>query len=186
MRGSMEHMELTKLKKDYAAATKRGVPILMGGLLYWLVGGLSAVWIPQDVSVWVFLFGMGVVFPLGILIGRLMGIDLFAKGNPLGPLTGIIGGLQILFAPLVVYVLYADPSWLPFTIAVLAGAHFLPLMWVYESRSYVFLSVGTVLASAAAALVMKEEAFTIIPFAVFVVYLITIAGLTMENKRVHN
>ena len=34
--------------------------------------------------VWVYLIGMGCVFPFGLMIGAILKIDMFAKGNPLG------------------------------------------------------------------------------------------------------
>ena len=34
--------------------------------------------------VWVYLIGMGCVFPFGLMIAAILKIDMFAKGNPLG------------------------------------------------------------------------------------------------------
>ncbi|MGQ0514920.1 DUF7010 family protein, partial [Bacillus sp. D-CC] len=66
------------------------------------------------------------------------------KGNPLGILAGLIGGINVLNIPLVLLAYFQFPEWLPFVVAMLIGVHFIPYVWIYESKSYGLLSVGTV------------------------------------------
>ena len=155
----------------------------MAGLLFWLAAGGSAFFLPEEAVVWVYVFGVGVVFPLGILLARLMNIDIFAKGNPLGALAGIIGGVQILFAPIVILLVFREPQWLPFVLGVLNGAHFLPYVWVYDSKTYLFHSVAVTGVAAVTGAVYMSSAFTITPFAIAVVFAITLIGLYAESRK---
>ncbi len=79
------------------------------------------------------------------MIAAILKIDMFAKGNPLGGvLAGLIGGINVLNIPLVLLAYFQFPEWLPFVVAMLIGVHFIPYVWIYESKSYGLLSVGTV------------------------------------------
>lgn len=73
-----------------------------------------------------------------------------------------------------------------FTVAVLVGVHFLPYVWIYESKSYGLLSVGTVLVTSICGVFFVEKGFMAIPIAVTTVYVIIIVGLSIENKKVGN
>jgi hypothetical protein len=71
--------------------------MVLAGLLFWVVAGLCGLLIPQPTMSWVYIFGVGVVFQAGIAISRALKVDIFAKGNSLGVLGGILGAVQILF-----------------------------------------------------------------------------------------
>lgn len=170
-------------KQALARSTKRGFPVILSGLLFWLAAGGAAFFLPEEAIVWVYVFGVGVVFPLGILLARLMNIDLFAKGNPLGPLAGVIGAVQILFVPIVLMLVYYEPRWLPFVLGVLNGAHFLPYVWVYNSKTYLFHSVATTGIATVVGVAYMTSTFTVTPFAVAAVFVITLIGLWMESGK---
>ncbi|WP_420849674.1 DUF7010 family protein [Peribacillus tepidiphilus] len=46
--------------------------------------------------------------------------------------------MQLFFAPILILVGYEQYEWVPFVVGVLTRAHFLPFMWVYDSRAYLF------------------------------------------------
>ncbi|EJS77172.1 hypothetical protein ICY_01798 [Bacillus cereus BAG2X1-3] len=54
----------------------------------------------------------------------------------------------------------------------------------YESKSYGLLSVGTVFVTSVCGILFAEKGFTVIPMAVTAVYLLTLIGLLIENKKV--
>jgi hypothetical protein len=131
---------------------------------------------------WVYIFGVGLVFPLGVFIAMLMKIDIFAKGNPLGSLAATIGGMQILFAPIIITLYFYEPSWIPFVLGVLNGAHFLPYVWVYNSKSYLLLSITTVVFATFVGLVFLKFTFMVTPFCIAAIYLVSAFGLKKENQ----
>ncbi|PEB51880.1 hypothetical protein CON65_15245 [Bacillus pseudomycoides] len=179
-------MNVLEAKRDLAKRTKRGLPVVLAGLIFWIIASIAGSILPEKYTVWVYLIGMGCVFPVGLMLAALLKIDMFAKGNPMGSLGGIIGAINVLNIPLVVFVYFQMPEWLPFTVAVLVGVHFLPYVWIYESKSYGLLSVGTVLVTSICGVLFSEKGFIVIPIAVTAVYVITIVGLSIENKKVGN
>lgn len=94
-----------------------------------------------------YLIGAGMLFPLGIFVSNLFKIDFVAKGNPLANIAGVVGGMQILFAPILILIFMEKIEWLPFFVAVLTGTHFLPFSALYNSASYIFQSVAVIICS---------------------------------------
>lgn len=171
-----------ELSSALAVSSRRGLPMIITGTLFWLVAGLAG-FLDHAITVWVYLYGIGLIFPVGILIAKAMKIDLFAGDNPLAVLAGVIGGMQILFAPLVILILFQMPDYIPFTVGVLTGAHFLPYVVIYRSKAYLFLSIGTVAVAALTGALALEHTFLITPFALTAVYLVTCLWLMREAAK---
>lgn len=110
-----------------------------------------------------------------------MKVNFLATHNPLST----IGGIQIFFTPLVIMVYFNQPDWLPFTVAVLTGAHFLPFVAIYESKTYLFQTIATVASAAVVGFIFPEQSYIYIPFSLVIVYLITFVGLNMETNQLY-
>ncbi len=169
-------------RESLALSTRRGVPLILSGILFWTIAGIFGSFLPEKMVLWVYIFGVGLVFPVGILLSLAMKIDIFAKGNPLGALAGILGGMQILFAPIIIMLFFKEPSWVPFALGVLNGAHFLPYSWVYGSKTYIFQSVATTVVSTLSGLLFINDSFTVTPFSIVVVFIISAGCLLKEAK----
>ncbi|EJV70395.1 hypothetical protein IEM_00928 [Bacillus cereus BAG6O-2] len=77
-------MNVSEAKKDLAQKTKRGFPVVLAGFLFWIIASITGVVLSEKQVVWVYLIGMGCVFPFGLMLAAILKIDMFAKGNPLG------------------------------------------------------------------------------------------------------
>lgn len=111
------------------------------GALYWLAMGVLGLIIEGKTLALCYLLGVGSIFPLGLLLGRLLKADLMSR-NPLGALSGIVGGIQAFFLPLWIVIYIEHFELIPFAIGLLAGSHFLPYIWIYRSRTYLFLTLS--------------------------------------------
>ncbi|WP_025027935.1 DUF7010 family protein [Caldalkalibacillus mannanilyticus] len=176
-------MGIDEAKRSIAIAAKRGIPMILSGSIFWLLVGVLSLFTSHNVLSLVYLFGIGLVFPIGILLSKILKIDLFSSGNPLGTLGGIVGGVQLFFVPIVIMVYLHQPAWIPFVIGVLTGAHFLPYAWIYNSKTYIFLAVGTTGVASFTGFFLLDSSYTVIPFGIVIIYLLTILGLIRENKR---
>jgi hypothetical protein len=177
-------MDVAAAKRDLAVRTGRGIHNVLAAVLLWSVFGvLGLVLHGTFARALVYLFGAGTLFPLGLLVGRLLRLDAFAKGNPLGVLAGTVGGMQLLFAPLMVGALFASPTHVPWYLAVLVGAHFLPFAWVFESRSYGAGAAGVSLTAGLTGWLWPQHTFVVTPFAVAGVLALMALGLLAESRR---
>ncbi|EZP76757.1 hypothetical protein H839_09183 [Parageobacillus genomosp. 1] len=181
MKKSSYEMNLYELKKDLSMETGLGYPVFLAGILFWLFVGISSFVVTPETLVWMYVFGIGAIMPLAILISKLLRIN-FLSSNPLSTVAGLVGGVQLFFAPLVIMIVLHQPDWVPFAIGVLAGAHFLPYVWIYDSKVYLFQTITTVFAASFFGIVFMELSFYIVPFAISIVYGVTILLLIRQHR----
>ena len=166
-----------------ARATARGLGMPIAGLIYWLVVAYLLRTLPlRSALIWSF-FGTGAVFPVGLLITRLVGGDLFAKSERFTSLGMLFNALQLFFWPIIILVWRTAPEWTPFTMATLFGSHFLGYAWLYRSRGYAVLSIGVSGLLTVAVLVARDPLLLQGPLLAAAVYAVAVALLTLEVRR---
>lgn len=179
-------MDFQAAKMRYASMTGRGINNIIAGVLLWGALGLLGLILPETPfisSQWhkaiIYLLGAGLLFPLGLLVGHLMQLDTFAKGHPMAKLSGFVGGMQVLFIPIMLGAYFTSPEHVPWYLASLVGAHFLPFYWVYDSKAYLFGSISLVIVAAWGGFAMLQHSFVIVPFGVMLV----LAGMAAHLRR---
>lgn len=131
----------TAVRDALAEVTFSGVGATLAGALFW--GAISATLLANGLSegalAWATALGAIAVYPVGFLLNRQLGGDLLARGHPWAGLIWTLGATQLL-GWVTVAVLFAQaPRLVPFGIATLVGAHFLPYAWLYRSAPYAAL-----------------------------------------------
>jgi hypothetical protein len=180
-------MNIEKVKLDLMIRTQRGIVMIYIGAIYWfMLGILSFVHMPIKLLGLFYLIGAGMLFPIGIVLSRLLKIDFAAKDNPLSNIAGFIGGMQMFFAPILVLIFLEEIEWLPFFVAILTGAHFFPFAALYNSKGYLFLTISVISFSTIIGFIWKEQIYQLLPFGLSVIYLVTSIKLARENKQVHH
>jgi hypothetical protein len=175
--------ELDRLRDDAARVTKRGIGMPAAGMIYWLaMAWVGATYKPQSAAL-LFFIGTGLVFPIGYGLTRLAGGDLFAKGNPLTGLGGILNAVQAFYWPMAILLFYKDPMLVPFAFGTLFGSHFLPYGWFYRSRGYTFLGIAAPVITIVVQIAMPERVYTAVPVALAGMYLACVAMLAGENRK---
>jgi hypothetical protein len=96
-------------------------------------------------------------------------------------LAGLLGAMQILFIPLMIGAVLTVPDMVPWFLAVLVGAHFLPFSWVYESRAYIVAAVSIPLAAGLIAWLVPTLVATLVPATVTALLALTAILLKREN-----
>lgn len=178
-----QNMTLKELKSDLIVDAKKGYPFLIAGALYWLVmGGLSLFIDDQQVLALCYLIGSGSIFPLAIALSQMLKANILSK-NPLGVLGGIVGGIQgfYLLIWIVIYIEYYEL--LPMAIGILGASHFLPYLWIYNSKTYGIFTVSMAIISFIFGYILIDQAFLTLPFLLAFVYLIAVIGLKLETRR---
>lgn len=184
MKQSVSHLNFEELRMELSAEAGKGYPMFIAGVIFWLVMGVGGLFVPQQIMVWVYLFGIGLVLPLGILVSKVIHVNFLATHNPLSTIGGLVGGIQIFFAPIIILVAYQQPDWIPFIVGVLTGAHFLPYVAIYQSKAYLFQTVATVLTVSLIGFGWMDQAYLLIPFSLIIVYSVTLFWLMKETKAV--
>ena len=179
------NMTLDELKDDLIRSARGGYPVFIAGALYWLLMGILGFFLEGQTLALCYLLGVGSIFPLGLLFGKLLKADMISR-NPLGALSGIVGGIQAFFLPLWIVIYIERYELIPFAIGLLAGSHFLPYVWIYRSRTYLLLTLAMAAGSFILGYALDRFAFSVLPWALAVLYLATAAGLAAESRRTAN
>lgn len=168
---------LEDLQKEMIVEVKKGFPILLSGAVVFLLFTLMPLVLPIEAVRLSWIFGLGAIFPIGLGISKILGINLNATGNPLGTLGGIVA------APPVFIIVYMNiPEYLPFTIGLLAGSHFLPYIWIYKSKAYLFVTLGVCFSALILGGFFVDQAFTLVPLAISIVYGMGVLLILRELK----
>jgi hypothetical protein len=174
---------LEQLKLEMINSAKRGYPILISGSIYFFILTFAPLLFSMETVYLIWIIGLGVIFPFGLLIGKMLGVNVITKNNPLGNLGGIVAATQAFYIPVFIMVYMNNPGYLPFTIGLLGGAHFLPYMWIYNSKAYLFITLATCLSAFFLGGLFIDFAFILVPLAISIIYGIGVLWMLKENKK---
>lgn len=179
---SYTNMTLSELKSDLIIEAKKGYPFFLAGGIYWLVMGFLGVTmeVNQQLAL-IYLIGTMSIFPMAIMIGRVLKVNILSK-NPLGVLGGIIGGIQAFYLPVWIVIYMEHYELIPMVIGVLGASHFLPYLWIYESKTYLFLTISMAAIAFVFGYLFISQAFVLVPFLIAIIYFITVALLLIEVR----
>jgi hypothetical protein len=120
----------------------------LGGFTFLIVhgvtfalAGLASFALELEVAALAYLFQGIVAFPLSLLLERAQGFRMLGKENSLTPLFIQVASIQLLALPAVIYIFELDPRFVPAAFAAVAGAHFLPYVWLQRTPIYGVLAV---------------------------------------------
>lgn len=140
--------------------TRSGIGATIAGGLFWtaIAATLFAHGLSVEALAWSAGLGGLAVQPVGYVFNRWLGGDALARGHPLAGLVWTLGATQWLGWVTVAVLFVQAPVLVPYALATLVGAHFLPFAWLYRSRAYAVLGVVSVLGAGIAQLALPTEA----------------------------
>ncbi|WP_413304401.1 hypothetical protein AA0X95_00910 [Bacillus sp. 1P10SD] len=174
---------IQEYRDELFETSKRGYTILMAGALYNVVLGILTFLLPLPTIQFVWVVGLMAIFPVGVLIGKAFGLNYFVKENPLGNLGGLAAGMQAFYIPVFILVYQESPEFLPFTIGLLGGSHFIIYYWLYSSKWYLFLTLGMTFSAFLIGGYMLDYAYPALPFVFAIIFFITTLGVMKENTN---
>ena len=135
-------MELNELIKDCSRRQKKGLHFIMSSVVIWgliCAAHLTDLTIEQK-NLLTFCCS-AVLFPLAWMLSKVLKIDFESKGNPLSKAGLLFSINQMLYILIVMWVFAAVPQKMVMVYAMVFGAHLLPFSWLYQSKSYLILSI---------------------------------------------
>lgn len=162
---------------DVAASSHRGVAFLLAFGVCWLLCGVAASWLtPRRAALVVMCQGM-VGLPLAFGLQRWLGFPPADPSNPLTPLAIYMATSQLVALPAVFFIYRYMPTHVPAVFASVLGAHFLPYVWLQQSRVYLALSITVSVGSWVVMALFRERGYRAVPMFVGVALLIAAAAL---------
>lgn len=135
-------MELDELRKDCALRQKKGLHFILASIIIWgLILAVQLTKLTVEQKNLVIFCCSAVLFPLAWGIAKALGIDFEGKGNPLTK-AGIIFSINhLLYILIAMWVFAAVPDKMLMVYTMIFGAHLMPFSWLYQSKSYMVLSI---------------------------------------------
>ena len=165
------------LRNSIAKEQKKGLPFILASVIIWmLVAIVTILDLPIDTKNLLVFCCSCPLMPLAWIIGKIIRVDIFLKGNPLGNLGFLFTCNQLIYLLIVMWVFRAMPDRMVMVYAMVFGAHLLPYSWLYKSNGYkvfsillpiVALAIGSIWTSTVIAIVFMvlEILFSTILFA---------------------
>ena len=133
---------IQELKDNLIFHTKKGIDFMMAASLVWFL--IAIVWTfpfsAYDRSVLTFIVG-ALLMPLALLFSKLLQTRWTLKDNPLQPLGLWLNLAQLIYFPVLIWMLLKAPDHFVMTYVIITGAHLFPYGWLYREVGYLVASI---------------------------------------------
>jgi hypothetical protein len=166
---------IQEIRVDLAARSKWNIGYFYAGLAFWLYAGVIG-WVhPVHVARIYWLVGTFFIFPVAVLVSKLLHADPFSKGNPLGEVVGHTHMSVILMTlPLVLVACFRYPELMILVMAISYSLDFYLMSWAFGSPMFIVHAVIRTAAVSAIWLVAPDLRAWLIPAVVAAAYAITV------------
>ncbi len=157
----------------------------LAGLIVWGLIGLVGLFFSKIAAVWSIFRGTGSIVYLGLFLSRFTGENFMDKNKPKNEFDSLFffgAGQAILVYSIAIPFFLLDYSSLPLSVGILTGLMWLPFSWIIKHWVGIFhtlLRTGTVLALW---YLLPEKRFTAIPFAIVLIYAVTL--IILNNRKI--
>ncbi len=159
----------------------------LSGLLIWLIIGISGMFLPATVTVWVLFIGTGSIVYLALFVSKFTGENFLDKQKPKNEFDTLF--MYTVVQAVLVYAIaipffIIDYSSLPMTVGILTGTMWVPFSWIIKHWVGLFHAITRTIVVLVLWYLLPEARFIAIPFAIVLIYLITIAILRSRGGHV--
>jgi hypothetical protein len=176
MERSLEEQRLEFSNRSFLATP-------LAGLIVWLLVGISGLFLSVTATVWVLFIGTGSIVYLALFLSKFTGENFLDKNKPKNTFDGLfmytVGQAVLVYAIAIPFFL-VDYSSLPLTVGILTGTMWVPFSWIIRHWVGVFHAVSRTVIVVGLWYVLPDLRFTAIPFAIVLIYLITL--LVLKNR----
>ena len=133
---------LNELRRDCAKQQKKGLHFILASVFIWaavLIVHLTNLPI-ETKNILTFCVACPLM-PLAWMISKLIHVDFQGKSNPLTSLGLLFSVNQILYILIAMWVFAAVPEKMLMVYSMIFGAHLMPYSWLYQSKSYMVMSI---------------------------------------------
>jgi hypothetical protein len=184
------NQSLNELRLDLATRSKWNLGFFWAGLVFWIYAAVVGWLYPLQTARLFWLIGTSLIFPVAILASRLIRVDPFSKGNPLGQLVGYTHMSIILMTlPLMVIAYLHYPQFMVLVLAISTSLSYYVMSWAFGSPLFVLHAALRTLAVTLIWLALPEARSWLIPVVVAGAYGVTVVlSPTVRTKwlQVHS
>ena len=157
----------------------------LSGLIVWSIVGVAGIFLPIEASVWVFFIGTGSIVYLGLFISKFTGENFLDRNKPKNEFDKLFHytvGQAILVYSIAIPFFLLDYSSLPMTVGILTGTMWLPFSWIIKHWVGIFHTLSRTFMVLVLWYILPEYRFVAIPFAIVLIYIVTLIILKKRKK----
>ncbi len=180
----MENNDRTFEEQRIEFSNRKFLATPLAGLIVWLTIGIAGLFYPPKITVWVLFIGTGSIVYLGLLLSRFTGENFLDKTKPKNIFDNLFlftVGQAVLIYSIAIPFFIIDYTSLPLTIGILTGTMWLPFSWMIKHWVGVFHAVVRTVLILLLWYLLPEYRFSAIPFAIVLMYVITI--LILRSRK---
>lgn len=165
---------------------KGGYSLPIAGAIYWAV--LAVAGTKLSVYGWTIaaMWGSGLIFPLGILISKVLKNDFMKDRTAVSSLLFPAFCGMLLFFPMLFAALSVAPSLAPLMLAIGMSMHWPVIGWTYgKTGIYTTHAIVRAVACFAIWMWLPEGRYTLLPAAVALVYVGTVVAIFVDLRYLH-
>lgn len=137
------------MKTEAMILQKKGAPFMMASVVIWTLVTITRM-LPVDImtkNLYTF-YCPGLLLPSVLIFSKLIGAHVFKnRNNPFNKLGFINTANQMLYLLIVMWAFNQKPDAMLMLFAMVFGAHLLPFSWLYDSKTYLVMSLVTTFGS---------------------------------------
>ncbi|OAD90729.1 hypothetical protein A7A78_14270 [Aequorivita soesokkakensis] len=178
----MERLEQQRIE----FASRKFLATPLSGMIAWFLVGISGLFLPERITVWVLFIATGSIVYLALFISKFTGENFLDKTKPKNVFDSLflytVAQAVLVYAIAIPFFL-KDYTSLPLTVGVLTGTMWLPFSWIIKHWVGIFHSLTRTILIVSFWYLFPEQRFVVIPFTIVIIYIITLIILTKRNKQ---
>jgi hypothetical protein len=167
-------------------ANRKFLATPLSGLIAWLFVGISGLFLPDRVTVWVLFIATGSIVYFALFISKFTGENFLDKTKPKNVFDRLflftVAQAVLVYAIAIPFFLTEYTS-LTLTVGVLTGTMWLPFSWIIKHWVGIFHSVSRTILIVLFWYLFPEQRFVVIPFTIVVIYIMTMFILKNRTKK---
>lgn len=157
----------------------------LAGLIIWTIIGFIGIFFSDFIAVWSIFIGTGSIVYLGLFLSKFTGENFLDKSktkNEFDTLFLFTAVQAILVYSIAIPFFLVDYSSLPMTVGILTGLMWLPFSWIIKHWVGIFHTLTRIITVLFLWYLLPEYRFITIPFAIVLIYIVTLIILKNRNK----
>jgi len=178
----MKNRTLEEQRTEYIKQKFLATPL--AGMIIWTLIGLIGIFFSDFVAVWSIFIGTGSIVYLGLFLSKFTGENFLDKSKPKNEFDTLFlftAGQAILVYSIAIPFFLVDYSSLPMTVGILTGLMWLPFSWIIKHWIGIFHTLTRIIIVLTLWYILPEYRFIAIPFAIVLIYIITL--IILKNRK---
>lgn len=160
----------------------------LAGLIVWTVIGITGLFFSDFIAVWAIFIGTGSIVYLALFLSRFTGENFMDKKRPKNEFDTLFFytvAQAILVYAIAIPFFIVDYTSLPMTVGILTGLMWLPFSWIIKHWVGIFHTLTRTVSVLALWYLLPDYRFVAIPFAIVIIYIITLLILKNRKKAIN-